>query len=161
MGCIWEILPKGAYLPCVSMAGRALLAGYPHLWYGAVSPSTVYTITKKILLIFWQKVYWHISADAIKKPFCSSLNMCIMTQFFLLRTDWHILRSQTALVFHMNQLIEAPLKSSELVEAYCRMYASVDWVNIGSVDGLLPDNTKPLPHLDLALFSWFSNADIR
>ena len=23
------ILPKGPYLPCVSMAGRALLAGYP------------------------------------------------------------------------------------------------------------------------------------
>ena len=27
------ILPKGPYLPCVSMAGRALLAGYPrHVW---------------------------------------------------------------------------------------------------------------------------------
>ena len=25
------ILPKGPYLPCVSMAGRALLAGYPRL----------------------------------------------------------------------------------------------------------------------------------
>ena len=24
-----SILPKGPYLPCVSMAGRALLAGYP------------------------------------------------------------------------------------------------------------------------------------
>ena len=28
---IEDILPKGPYLPCVSMAGRALLAGYP--WY--------------------------------------------------------------------------------------------------------------------------------
>ena len=26
---IGDILPKGPYLPCVSMAGRALLAGYP------------------------------------------------------------------------------------------------------------------------------------
>ena len=26
-----DILPKGPYLPCVSMAGRALLAGYP--WF--------------------------------------------------------------------------------------------------------------------------------
>ena len=25
------ILPKGPYLPCVSMAGRALLAGYPRI----------------------------------------------------------------------------------------------------------------------------------
>ena len=26
---IEDILPKGSYLPCVSMVGRALLAGYP------------------------------------------------------------------------------------------------------------------------------------
>ena len=35
VGCVGElihnegILPKGPYRPCVSMAGRALLAGYP------------------------------------------------------------------------------------------------------------------------------------
>ena len=35
IGCryIEGILPKGPYLPCVSMAGRALLAAYP--WYKA------------------------------------------------------------------------------------------------------------------------------
>ena len=26
---VYGVLPKGPYLPCVSMAGRALLAGYP------------------------------------------------------------------------------------------------------------------------------------
>ena len=37
--CHWSavhfegILPKGPYLPCVSMAGRALLAGYPRFVY--------------------------------------------------------------------------------------------------------------------------------
>ena len=35
------ILPKGPYLPCVSMAGRALLAGYHRSMY-AVPPSTLF-----------------------------------------------------------------------------------------------------------------------
>ena len=32
---IQGILPKGPYLPCVSMAGRALLAGYPRYMVSA------------------------------------------------------------------------------------------------------------------------------
>ena len=36
------ILPKGPYLPCVSMAGRALLAGYHRqMRYGVCAVSTV------------------------------------------------------------------------------------------------------------------------
>ena len=45
------ILPKGPYLPCVSMAGRALLAGYPrHVNH--------YNISKVILLYHKHVLYW-------------------------------------------------------------------------------------------------------
>ena len=43
------ILPKGPYLPCVSMAGRALLAGYPrYIW------------------VTWPRWLWHSDAICIE-----------------------------------------------------------------------------------------------
>ena len=46
------ILPKGPYLPCVSKAGRALLAGY-HRFEDQV------TRFSRSIIPWWQKSFWH------------------------------------------------------------------------------------------------------
>ena len=43
------ILPKGPYLPCVSMAGRALLAGYPRY----PTPALSYVKTNNVYITLW------------------------------------------------------------------------------------------------------------
>ena len=47
------ILPKGPYLPCVSMAGRALLAGYHRILYSIPVIAIVYVICYHIGLVLW------------------------------------------------------------------------------------------------------------
>ena len=56
MVCQWSILsiegilPKGSYLPCVSMAGRALLAGYPrHIVQGHFTGTGAISLKRKCL----------------------------------------------------------------------------------------------------------------
>ena len=44
------ILPKGPYLPCVSMAGRALLAGYPR-YYDYQKANELHLITGSLASI--------------------------------------------------------------------------------------------------------------
>ena len=54
------ILPKGPYLPCVSMAGRALLAGYPSIYHQRCWSTlfqTIYIWFKTMLINIFDDIY--------------------------------------------------------------------------------------------------------
>ena len=76
------ILPKGPYLPCVSMAGRALLAGYPRYVYSSriiwsaiiiitimvlsvVVVLSVSLLLSLLLLSSWSLLFWLSSSTAL------------------------------------------------------------------------------------------------
>ena len=61
------ILPKGPHLPCVSMAGRALLAGYPQLFF----------------LPQWLEcyMYYHIILDSVTLAFSLFFKFSFLTTF--------------------------------------------------------------------------------
>ena len=62
------ILPKGPYLPCVSMAGRALLAGYPRFIWRRIS---IYFSVQELLC--WGFNYMDVILKACdNSPSCNS-----------------------------------------------------------------------------------------
>ena len=83
------ILPKGPYLPCVSMAGRALLAGYPWYadeWFNKISLTEHISIVTAFLLNIFQWVF-------ISGLVSFSLNMAITLHKWqaIIRQWWHSL----------------------------------------------------------------------
>ena len=55
MTYIEGILPKGPYLPCICMAGRALLAGYHRHVFHSTGPSLVQLLFLKQYQLIWQQ----------------------------------------------------------------------------------------------------------
>ena len=79
------ILPKGPYLPCVSMAGRALLAGY-HRNMGIISFKVTQAFSNTSSLVIWYFRKWPMRSGQTLQQFqCwydHELNMC--TPFYYL-----------------------------------------------------------------------------
>ena len=68
------ILPKGPYLPCASMAGRALLAGYPRWQIGPFWQDTL-DILLCLRLLVYSAVIWKSHTFMCKKitEYCFTL----------------------------------------------------------------------------------------
>ena len=64
------ILPKGPYLPCVSMAGRALLAGYP--WSMSSIPKQGWYLASDILGFEGLFIYMDSNLNSIYYCLCAT-----------------------------------------------------------------------------------------
>ena len=72
------ILPKGSYLPCGSMAGRALLAGYPRYvsdQYSLYANPPVYVIS------YFDKAREMLSINFVFYHFC--VYVCLYIVFYI------------------------------------------------------------------------------
>ena len=65
------ILPKGPYLPCVSMAGRALLAGYPR--YVMNSKNIIVLVTQ---IKHYARLAWYFVSSLYWNPYPTILGLC-------------------------------------------------------------------------------------
>ena len=78
------IVQKGPYLPCVSMAGRTLLAGYPRY----ISPCSIHLVSSLFVVLFVVMLVYFVyfcvcftillfRSRTIKKTFCPTYRMQI------------------------------------------------------------------------------------
>ena len=109
------ILPKGPYLPCASMAGRALLEGYPCFDLGSVQMCINWLYTPKIgqyhiisippgaeARKFWEKWVNTMTADALAP--------CVARSLTAMALNWLFRPSKQAWIFH-NEIFQLPVLS--------------------------------------------------
>ena len=91
--CIAGILQKGPYLPCVSMAGRALLAGY-HRYVREIHQSPVVSLTKGQLCGLWRFLWCqpkHTVEQTIKLSVIRDAMMLIWHHCYVALSKWNSL----------------------------------------------------------------------
>ena len=106
------ILPKGPYLPCVSMAGRALLAGYHRLYR-----NTGHIVRVKLYSVDFDWLYcYHFGIGFYHDIFVYKKNVNIKHLEISFKTDFvSNLPIVEAMIFNMNTTKDSPVAITVLL----------------------------------------------
>ena len=108
------ILPKGPNLPCVSMVGRALLAGYPRYasvnWVGIGSDNGLSPILRQAII---RTIAGLLSTEPLGTNFCEFF-FYQNTKLFFHETASEYIVSETAAVSSRGRSVKSPVNSKAL-----------------------------------------------